>query len=102
MIPDWIFKVFGILKSNKTEEFKAITTSYRELNQEYRSKIEEQRHRIKELEEMKGNLKSQAEREIMLDDQQSFHMDYIQLLNDHRDALEELYFLRYELKRMKE
>lgn len=102
MIPEWIFKLFNVLKSNKTEEFKAITTSYRELNQEYRAKIEEQRHRIKELEEMKGNLKSQDERDNMLGDQQNFHIQYIELLNDHRDALEELYFLRYELKRLKE
>lgn len=101
MIPDWIFRLFAFFKGNKTEEFKAITTSYKDLYNEYRIKIEEQQKRIKELEEMKSNLKSQPEREVMLDDQQSFHAQYIKLLEEHRDALEELYFLRYEIKKLK-
>lgn len=103
MIPEWAFKLFGwLFKSNKIEEFKALTSGYKEIYTEYRIKIEEQQKRIKELEEMKGNLKSQDERETMLDDQQSFHADYIRLLEEHRDALEELYFLRYEIKRFKQ
>lgn len=103
MVPDWVFKLFGwLFKSNKTEEFKAITSSYKELYTEYRIKIEEQQKRIKELEEMKGNLKSQTEREMMLDDQQTFHAQYIALLEEHRNTLEELIFLKYELKRFKQ
>lgn len=83
----------------RAEETRIINMGYRELNEEYRIKIKEQADRIKELESMKGNLKSQGERDLMLHNQQSFHLEYIKLLMDHRDALEELYFLRHELKK---
>lgn len=99
---DWLFKLFQRFGSGKTEEFKAITASYRELAQEYRIKITEQKERIKQLEEMRGNLVNPAERETLLTDQQHFHREYIELITKHRDALEELYFLRYELKQLKE
>lgn len=99
---DWLFKLFQRFGAGKTEEFKAITTSYRELAQEYRIKIKEQEDRINQLQNMRGNLVNPAEREALLDDQQSFHREYIELITRHRDALEELYFLRYELKQLKE
>lgn len=98
---DWIVKLLQRFGGGKTDEFKAITTSYRELAQEYRVKIKEQEDRIKQLEALRGNLVNPAERETLLDDQQSFHREYIELITQHRDALEELYFLRYELKQLK-
>lgn len=100
--PEWLFKIFGLFKTGRTDEFKAITASYKELNQEYRIKIEEQENRIKQLEQMKGNLKNIAERETLLEDETTFHREYISLITKYRDAMEELYFLRYELKHIKE
>lgn len=102
MIPDWIFKLFAFLKGNKTEESKVLMAGYKGLFEEYRIKIEKQENRIKELEGMKGNLENPADRETMLEDEQEFHLKHIRLLSEHRDALEELYFLRYEIKRLKE
>lgn len=102
MIPEWIFKLFTFLKGNKTEDSKVLMAGYKDLFEEYRIKIEKQENRIKELEGMKGNLENPADRETMLEDEQAFHLMHIKLLNDLRDALEELYFLRYELKREQE
>lgn len=98
---DWLFKLLQRFGGGKTEEFKAITASYKELAQEYRVKIKEQEDRIKQLESLRGNLVNPAERETLLDNQQSFHREYIELITQHRDALEELYFLRYELRQLK-
>lgn len=86
----------------RAEETRIINMGWRELYDEYRIRIKEKEDRIKELQSMKGNLSSQSERDSMLQDEQSFHLEYIKLLMEHRDALEELYFLRHEVKNRKE
>lgn len=93
----------------RAEETRIINMGYRELNEELRRHraedkivIEEKQNRIKELEAMKGKVMNAKDRETLLDDETGFHYDYIELMNKYRDAMEELYFLRFEIKKLKQ
>lgn len=95
MIPEWVIKLLPFLKSDEREDFKAITTGFKDLNNDYRAKITEQEKRIKELEDMQGKSMNQKDLEILLEREKEYHQQLIELMSENRDLKEYIIFRKF-------
>lgn len=85
----------------RTDQFKAITDSYVNLNAEYREKIKMLEQRVKELEAMQGTKVSQEEFESVLFRELEYHRELIECAKMEKDLKEEIIFLKLELSLLK-